>query len=87
MKSTLIDREFAKFRDGKDGDAVAVVMDNDVIAVETAGVEWDLIETSFPSSTQELYTYYKNTNIVQTVLVTYQSVDKKIILSMSKTRY
>lgn len=87
MKTTLIDREFAKFRDGKSGDAVAITFDGESIPVDTAGVEWDEILTTFPSSNQELYTYKKNSNTVQTVLVTYQNDSKKIIVHMQRVRY
>jgi len=87
MKTTLPDREFAKFRDGKSGDAVAITFDGESIPVDTAGVEWDEISTTFPSSNQELYTYKKNSNTVQTVLVTYQNDSKKIIVHMQRVRY
>ena len=87
MKTTLPDREFAKFRDGKTGDAVAVTFDGEAIPIEPSGVEWDEIVTTFPSTTQELYTYKKNNVTVQTVLVTYQNTDKKAIILMQKTRF
>jgi hypothetical protein len=87
MKTTLPDREFAKFRDGKTGDAVAVTFDGEAIPIEPSGVEWDEIVTTFPSTTQELYTYKKNNVTVQTVLVTYQNTDKKSIILMQKTRF
>ena len=87
MKNSIQDREFAKFRDGKTGDAVAVTFDGDAIPIEPSGVEWDEIITTFPSTTQELYTYKKNTVTVQTVLVTYQNTDKKSIIYMQKTRF
>lgn len=87
MKTTLPDREFAKFRDGKTGDAVAVTFDGEAIPIEPSGVEWDEILTTFPTTTQELYTYKKNGSTVQTVLVTYQNTDKKAIIYMQKTRF
>jgi hypothetical protein len=87
MKTTLTDREFDKFRDGKNGDAVAVTFEGDSLQVETSGVEWDEIITSFPSATEEVYTYKKNDEIVQTVAVTYQAIDKKVIVYMQKTRF
>jgi hypothetical protein len=87
MKTTLIDREYAKFRDGKDGDAVAVTFDGEAIPVETSGVEWDEITVTFPSSTEDLFTYKKNNLTVQTVLVEYSSADKKNIIYMQKTRF
>lgn len=86
MKSTIQDREFSKFRDGETGDAVAFVFDQEVLPVETAGVDWDLIETTFPSSKTDLFTYKKNSITVQTVLVTYENSSKHVITSISKTR-
>lgn len=87
MKSTLTDREFSKFRDGKTGDAVAVTFDGEAIPIESSGVEWDEISTTFPSDTQELYTYKKDTVTVQTVFITYQDAAKKIITLIQKTRF
>lgn len=69
---------------------IAVKIENsssEPILVETAGIDWDLIETTFPSSSTELFTYKKNSITVQTVLVTYQNSSKNIITSISKTRF
>jgi hypothetical protein len=49
-------------------------------------VDWDKIETTFPTTTTELYTYKKNDIVIQTVLITYQSAAKNVILLMEKTR-
>lgn len=87
MKTTIKDREFAKFRDGKTGDAVAVTFDGESIPVETSGVEWDEVVTTFPSENQDLFTYKKNNVVVQTVLVTYQNDSKKVIVYMQKEKF
>lgn len=87
MKSTLTDREFSKFRDGNTGDAVAVTYDGKPIPVDSSGVDWDEIIATFPETNQDLYTYKKSSVTVQTVLVTYQNTDKKIITNIVKTRY
>lgn len=88
MKSTIQDREFSKFRDGKSGEAVATTYDgNAPMPIETAGVDWDEITTTFPTDAQELFTYKKESNIVQTVLVTYENNSKKTIVAISKTRF
>lgn len=50
-------------------------------------VVWDNMQTTFPSITSELYTYRFNSDIVQTVLVTYTTAQKNIILSIQKTRF
>lgn len=87
MKTTLNDREFAKFRDGVGGDAVAVTLDGESVSVDTAGVDWDEIITTFPSSNQELFTYKKNSVTVQTVLITYQNDSKKVITHMQREKF
>jgi len=68
---------------------IAVKIENsssEPILVEASGVDWDLIETTFPSIITDLFTYKKNSITVQTVLVTYANSSKKVIISISKTR-
>jgi len=87
MKSTLLDREFNKFRDGGNGEAVAVTYDGtSPMPVDTSGVDWDEIVTTFPSDYQELYTYKKGSVTVQTVFVEYEANNKKNIVYINKTR-
>jgi len=50
-------------------------------------VVWDNMQTTFPTITSELYTYRFNSDIVQTVLVTYTTAQKNVILSVQKTRF
>lgn len=59
---------------------------NEPVLVETAGIDWDLIETTFPSDITDLFTYKKNSITIQTVLVTYENHTKKVITSIAKTR-
>jgi hypothetical protein len=49
-------------------------------------VSWDEISTTFPSDTQELYTYKNNSISVQETLVTYADSTRKQIVSIQKTR-
>jgi hypothetical protein len=87
MKSTLLDREFNKFRDGSNGEAVAVTYDGtSPMPVDTSGVDWDEIVTTFPSDREELYTYKKGSVTVQTVFVEYEANNKKNIVYINKTR-
>ena len=87
MKSTVKDREFDKFRSApNDKSSVAVTADIPV-PVDASGVNWDEITTTFPSTVEELYTYKKDSVIIQTVLVTYDTSAKKTILSMVRVRY
>lgn len=81
------DREYQKFREGDDGKAaVAVVPAGDSINVETAGVKWDEIVTTFPSSHIEVFTYKLAGVVVQVVTVTYESSTKKVPISVVKVR-
>ena len=53
----------------------------------TTSVSWDEINTTFPTTISELYTYKYQSNTVQTILVTYDSTTKKTIVSVQKTRF
>ena len=50
-------------------------------------VNWDQLNTTFPSVSSELYTYKLNTVTVMTVLVTYTTAQKNTILSIQKTKF
>ena len=52
-----------------------------------ADVTWDEIATTFPSTNKELYSYKKNSVLVQEVLVTYVDSTKKSLVSVQKTRF
>ena len=82
------DREYQKFRDSETGAAVAIVGagPGGSITVETAGVQWDEIVTTFPSANVDVFTYRKAGNVVQTITVTYESASKKTPVSVVKVR-
>ena len=88
MKNDLKSREYEKFRNKPEGQtSVATVIENDTpINVSTAGIDWNKIETTFPAQNQEIYTYKKDGNIVQTVTITYEDGTKKTIIDVSKVR-
>lgn len=79
------DREYKKFRDSEEGPAVAITVDG-ALNVETAGVRWNEIVTTFPSNNIEVFTYKLDGVVVQVITVTYQSNDKKVPLSVVKVR-
>lgn len=81
LSSGIKDREYNKFDEvnGK-----TVVRTHTTIEGEAV---WDEIVTTFPSSTTDLFTYKKNSSVVQTVLVTYQDVSKKVIINITKTSF
>ena len=87
LPGSIKDREYRKFRDGEDDVAVAVVPDGGSLNVETAGVKWDEIITTFPSSISELFTYKLNGVTVQTVTVTYESAAKKTPINVVKVKF
>lgn len=81
------DREYGKFREGEDGKpAIAIMPAGDSLNVETAGVQWDEIVTTFPSANIDVFTYKLAGVTVQTVTVTYESASKKTPLSVVKVR-
>lgn len=86
--SSVKDNEANKFTIGKSGKpAVKVSYDGlTPMPVETSGVEWDEITTTFPQNTQDLFTYKLNSVTVQTILVTYADSSKKTIVQVQKTR-
>ena len=57
------------------------------ININQSQVVWDEISTTFPGENQELYSYMKNSLLVQEVLVTYADSTKKVLTSVQKTRY
>lgn len=91
MSPNKDDRELKKFREvspTSDLTKVAVEVENDLpIKVETAGVDWDRIETTYPTSNQDLFTYKLNSVVVQTILVTYDNTAKKNIILVQRIRY
>ncbi len=87
MKPTIKDREFDKFRSGPNGETSVAVSFDEALDVNIEGVEWDEIVTTFPATNQELFTYKLETVIVQTVLVTYETDQKKTIIKIEKTRF
>jgi len=88
LPGSIQDREYQKFRDTTTGPAVAITGtgDSGSIIVETAGVQWDTIETTTPATNIEVFTYKLAGVITQTVTVTYDSPQKKIPLSIVKVR-
>lgn len=89
LPKAQLDREYQKFRDtGTNGETkVGVEVENDSShpIVVTSSVNWDKLETTFPSPSQDLFTYKKNSTTVMTVLVTYSGTNKKTIINIEKT--
>lgn len=79
------DREYQKFRNSEDGTSIAITSDSS-LNVETAGVQWDQIVTTFPANNVEVFTYRLAGSVVQTVTVTYESSAKKTPVSVVRVR-
>jgi hypothetical protein len=59
--------------------------DKKIIEVKSiSDILWDKIETTFPENNQDLFSYFKNSVLVMTVLVTYSSSSKKDIILIEK---
>ena len=82
------DREYQNFVDRNDIPTRAVFLNllaGERIPVDSEdGVTWDLIEATYPTPTQEVYTYKLLTNVVQTITVNYTDSNKKFISSVTK---
>lgn len=81
LSSGIKDREFQKFVEIEGKTAVRT---HTTIEGQAS---WDEIVTTFPSNASELYTYKKESAVVQTVLVTYQDTTKKVIVNITKTSF
>lgn len=72
-----------------DGTQITHTVQDNKAALDVKNLDtvlWDKIETTFPDSTSDLFSYYKDTVLVMTVLVVYDSSSKKNILTVEKTR-
>ena len=82
------DREYQNFVDRNDIPTRAVFLNllaGERIPVDSEdGVTWDLIEATYPTPIQEVYTYKLLTNVVQTITVNYTASNKKFISSVTK---
>lgn len=89
LPGSVKDREYNKFRDSDTGTSVAITgsRSDGVVSVDTAGVQWDQIITTFPSAITELFTYKYLGVTVQTVTVTYESAAKKTVINVVKVRF
>lgn len=86
ISSAIKDREFDNFRDVNDIPTKAVTLNllpGEKVPVEI-DLKWDLIEATYPTPIQEVYTYKLLTNVVQTITVNYTASNKKFISSVTK---
>jgi hypothetical protein len=86
MKDNIKDREFDKFRSGQNGlSRVAVVLEQTTpIPVDTEGLNWTSVQASYPTNTQEVYEFFQDSDLVQTITINYVSASKKQIQSVTK---
>jgi hypothetical protein len=77
------DNEKAKFRDGVDGTAVAVVSSGDLSGL-LHGILYDDIQVTYPTSSTELYTYKLMTVQKAQIQVTYTDSTKVTLLRAQK---
>ena len=82
------DREYQNFVDRNDIPTRAVFLNllaGEKVPVDIeGGVSWDLIEATYPTSTQEVYTYKLLTVVTQVITFNYTSSNKKFISSVTK---
>lgn len=54
------------------------------VPVSTLGKIWDTLQVTFPSTNQDLFSYFYNNNLVVKILVTYENQSKKQIIEINK---
>lgn len=81
MKNNVRDREFNKFEETSDGETSVRVSLADSGLV--AGKDFDTVDVTYPTATQEVYTYTLSTVTVQTVTVDYTDSTKCDVLKVT----
>ncbi len=82
------DREYQNFVDRNDIPTRAVFLNllpGERVPVDgEESVVWDLIEATYPTATQEVYTYKLASVVTQVITVNYTASNKKFISSVTK---
>lgn len=82
LSDAVRDREKAKFREVGNDVAVAVVgVDQYGNPIEPVTFAWDSFAVTFPSSTQEVYTFSLASVVVRVITLNYTDGSKKNLLS------
>jgi len=78
------EREQDKFREGSSGKTVvATTHDGPPIPVNV-GVAWDSFTATYPNSTTEVYQFFFELSLVQTITLVYQDESKELLVSGAK---
>lgn len=85
MKSSNQEREYDKFRPASGNlSKVAIAQDDGDKFTIINEFTWDEIQITYPTNTQEIYTYKLATNTVATITVNYTNPSKKVLSSIQK---
>ena len=82
LSKSLLDRQRESHTLDSNGNTVVRVVNSDSDLV--IGVDYDTIDTTFPDSVTEVYTYTLSAVVVLQVQVTYTSSAKKTLLQVAK---
>ena len=82
LSKSLLDRQRESHTLDSNGNTVVRVVNSDSDLV--IGVDYDTIDTTFPNSVTEVYTYTLSAVVVLQVQVTYTSSAKKTLLQVAK---
>ena len=82
LSKSLLDRQRESHTLDSNGNTVVRVVNSDSDLV--IGVDYDTIDTTFPDSVTEVYTYTLSAVVVLQVQVTYTSAAKKTLLQVAK---
>lgn len=78
LSPSIGDREKAKFRETVGGVVVAVLgVDQNGNPLEPETFAWDSFDVTFPSPTQEVYTFSLASSVVRIVTLNYTDASKK----------
>ena len=73
------------FRQSGTNTKIAVTIDqSNPIPVDTEGINWNTFDVQYPNATTEIYSFYLDAVLVQTITLNYQSASKKVLLGGSK---
>jgi hypothetical protein len=81
LLDNINDREKNKFRDaGGTLSKVAVTLEEGILA----GIQYDEVQATYPTSVKEQYAYYLSSSLVATIEVEYTTSSKLYLLSVKR---
>jgi hypothetical protein len=70
---------------GEKADSVIIHESQLPLKINSDGFDWDEIQITYPSATQEVFSYYLDSALIRTIVVNYLTSSKKDISSVVKS--